>query len=124
MLSALCDVRRIAIKTSLTGKQEGKIQKNRLGCFDMGIALIKIKIMPTSPEADLNKIKSEAKKIVEKNKGARCEFEIEPIAFGLKAVIIGFELDESNELEPTENELKKIKDVSSVQVIDMRRAFG
>ncbi len=90
----------------------------------MGTALLKIKIMPVSPNADLEKIKSEAKKIVEFKKGKNCRIEEEPIAFGLKAVIIYFDIDESQELEPIEEGLKKIKNVNSVQVVDMRRAFG
>lgn len=90
----------------------------------MGIALIKIKLMPESPETNLDAVKTFAKKIVEKNKGKNVSFEIEPIAFGLKAIILGFSLDESDELEPIENFLKKIENINSVQVVDMRRAFG
>ena len=90
----------------------------------MGIALIKIKIMPTSPEVDLEEIKTKAKESIEKNQGKITGFDEEPIAFGLKAVIVSFELDESRELELIEEELKKIENINSVQVIDMRRAFG
>ncbi len=91
----------------------------------MGITLIKMKLMPSSPETNLEKIKEKAKKIIENNKGKHPMFEEQPIAFGLKALIIGFEQDENEgELEPIENSLKEIEDVSSVEVIDMRRAFG
>jgi len=91
----------------------------------MGIALIKIKLMPSSPDVNLEEIKEKAKKIVENNKGARVSFEEQPIAFGLKAVIVGFEQNEDNgELEPMENALREIEDVNSVEVVDMRRAFG
>ncbi len=90
----------------------------------MGTALLKIKIMPVSPDVNLEKIKTEAKKVVESGKGKNCRTEEEPIAFGLKAIILSFDIDESEELEPIEEKLKKIKDVSSVQVVDMRRAFG
>ena len=90
----------------------------------MGTALIKIKIMPTSPEINLEEIKEKSKGVIEKGEGKNISFEEEPIAFGLKAVIAGFALDESKELEPLENKLKEIENVNSVQVIDMRRAFG
>jgi elongation factor 1-beta len=90
----------------------------------MGIALIKIKLMPTSPDVDLNAIQKASEKVIKKGSGDKISFVEEPIAFGLKAVIAGFALDEDKELETIENGLKKIKDVSSVQVIDMRRAFG
>ncbi len=90
----------------------------------MGIALLKIKLMPSSPEVNLEGIKEKAKEIVEKGKGKNCSFEEEAIAFGLKAIIVCFEIDESQELEPIENNLRNIKNVNSAQVIDMRRAFG
>ena len=90
----------------------------------MGVAAIKIKIMPSSPDVNLEEIKKQARKIIEKNEGKNISFTEEPIAFGLKAIIAFFGLDESKELEPTENNLRKIKNVSSAEVIDMRRAFG
>lgn len=91
----------------------------------MGITLIKIKMMPSSPEVNFEGVKLKAKEIVETNKGTRIEFEEQPIAFGLKALIVGFEQNEDDgELDPIEEGLRKIKDVSSAEVIDMRRAFG
>lgn len=89
----------------------------------MGIAAVKIKIMPSSPNANLEKIKEEAKKLIE-NKGKNCQFEEEPIAFGLIAIIAFFAWPEEEELEQLEEKLKNIEEVSSIQVIDMRRAFG
>lgn len=90
----------------------------------MGTALVKIKIMPESPETDLEAIKNKAYEIVEENKGTNAMFDEEPIAFGLKAVIVSFDIDESNALEPIEEAFKKIEKVNSAEVIDMRRAFG
>ncbi|MEK6875174.1 MAG: elongation factor 1-beta [Nanoarchaeota archaeon] len=91
----------------------------------MGIALIKIKLMPTSPEIDLEELKADITKIIEKNKGKRIRFEEQPIAFGLKAIIAGFEQDETEgKLDPIESALNNLENVSSVQIIDMRRAFG
>jgi len=90
----------------------------------MGIAAVKIKLMPTSPEVDLEKIKEDAKIIVGQKSGKNCKFEEEPIAFGLKAIIVFFAWPEEQELEELEEGLKKIENVNSVQVIDMRRAFG
>jgi len=91
----------------------------------MGITLIKIKLMPTSPEVNLEEIKEKTKSVIESNKGSKVSFEEEPIAFGLKALIAKFEQNEDDgELEPIENALKEIENVSSVKIIDMRRAFG
>ena len=90
----------------------------------MGIAGVKIRIMPTSPEVDLEKLKKTAKIIVERMGGKNCNFEEEPIAFGLRAIIAFFAWPEELELENLENNLNKIEEVSSLQVIDMRRALG
>ena len=90
----------------------------------MGTALIKIKIMPTSPETDLEEIKSKAKEAINETGGEKPTFEEEPVAFGLKAVIASFALDEDKSLDAIEEKLKTVENVNSVQVIDMRRAFG
>lgn len=90
----------------------------------MGIALITIKIMPSSPDVNLEELKEKIKSVVEAKEGKKTRFEEEPIAFGLNAVKVFFDLDENNELEPIEESLKEVENVSSVQVTDMRRAFG
>jgi len=87
----------------------------------MGTAGIKIKIMPKSTESDLEEIKQKAKAIVEEKGGKNREYEEEPIAFGLKAVIAFFELSEEIELGEIEEALNSLEGVSSIQVIDMRR---
>lgn len=87
----------------------------------MGTAGIKIKIMPLSPENNLEEIQEKAKEIIEKKGGKNARFEQEPIAFGLKAIMIYFEWPEEQELEEVENELKKIENTNSVQIVDMRR---
>jgi elongation factor 1-beta len=90
----------------------------------MGIAAVKIKVLPTSPEIDFEKLKETIKQIVEETGGKNCNFEEEPIAFGLKALIAFFAWPEELELESLEDKMKANEDVSSIQVIDMRRAFG
>jgi len=87
----------------------------------MGIAGIKIKIMPTSPDVDLEKIKQEVKELVEKQGGKNRNYEEEPIAFGLKAIIAFFEWPEEKELEKLEEGIKKIENINSTQIIDMRK---
>lgn len=90
----------------------------------MGTALIKIKIMPESLETSLSEIENKAKKIIEKESKGEAKFEQEPIAFGLKALIAQFALDESKQIDPIQNEIKKIKGVNSAEISDFRRAFG
>lgn len=90
----------------------------------MGTALLRIKLMPTSLEVNLKELEEKAKTVIEKGKGRNCTFEKEPIAFGLNALIVSFDIDEEQELEPVEEGLRNLKNINSAQVIDMRRAFG
>ncbi len=89
----------------------------------MGIVAVKIKIMPASVETDIKKIEEEVVTILNKNNVKNSKIEIQPIAFGLKALIVLFGWPEEKELVKLENELRKIKDVGSVTIVDMRRAI-
>lgn len=90
----------------------------------MGIVAVKIKLMPTSPEADLKKIEEVARTSIEEAGGKNPSFEKQPIAFGLNALEALFAWPEEKELEELEENLKKIENVNSVQVVDIRRAIG
>ena len=90
----------------------------------MGIAAVRMKIMPSSPEINLDEIINQAKKLIEGKSGKNVTFEVEPIAFGLKAILPFFAIDEKNDLSEIESELSQIENVNSVQIVDMRRAFG
>jgi len=89
----------------------------------MGTVAVKMKIMPSSPEADLEQIKEEAKKILEDEEFHGTNFSEEPIAFGLKAVIVSFGGSEDKEMESLQKKLEEIENVNSVNVLDMRRAL-
>ncbi len=86
-----------------------------------GLNGAKFKIMPDSPDADLEKITQEAKKIVETFGGTNKEYEIQPIAFGLKAVIAFFIYPEDKSTEHLIEEFQSIEHVSSAELIDMRK---
>jgi len=90
----------------------------------MGIMAVKIKIMPKSLETDLIKIEEEVRVVMEKCGVKNPKFEVQPIAFGLKTLIVLFGWPEEKEFEGFENSLMKIKGISSIKVIDMRRAIG
>lgn len=90
----------------------------------MGIAAVKIKLMPSSPDINLEEVEKKAGKILEEKEVKNPQFEKQPIAFGLNALIILFAWPEEKELEELENDLKKIEDVKSAEVIDIRRAIG
>ncbi len=91
----------------------------------MATAGIQFKIMPENLETDLEKLKTEIQKKVETFKsGVFEEVKEEPIAFGLKALIITIALSEDEESDTVEKALSEIEGVSSVELIDYRRVIG
>ncbi len=90
----------------------------------MGTAIIKMKIMPNSPDANLNAIEEKAKEIIKSSSNSEIKTEKEPIAFGLNAIILTFTWNEDKSVDEINNKLKEIPEVSSAEVIDFRRAFG
>ena len=89
----------------------------------MGIVAVKIKIMPASPEVDLAQLKENLERKIHALGGKVNQTEEEPIAFGLKAIIITIAWPEEKSTDLLESELQT-EEVSSVQIIDYRRAFG
>lgn len=89
----------------------------------MGEINVKIRIMPSSPDVNLEEIKNASKEIVEKNGGKSSNFEEEPIAFGLKALNLMFLYPEEKPLEALEEEIQKIDNINSAETIDIRRAL-
>ncbi|MBS3084377.1 hypothetical protein J4411_00495 [Candidatus Pacearchaeota archaeon] len=86
-----------------------------------GINGAKFKLMPKSTETNLKKIEKEAKKIVESFGGTNKEYSVEPIAFGLKALIVFFFYPDDKSTEELFEKFGKIGGVSSAQLIDMRK---
>ncbi len=87
----------------------------------IGINGAKYKLMPTSPEVNLDTIQETAKKIVTEFGGTNKEYTIEPVAFGLKAVIVFFFYPDNKNAEEVEKKLAEIENVASVKLIDMRK---
>ena len=94
--------------------------------FKMANVIITLKIMPESPETDLDQLAEEAKSYISSFAGAGdMRMEQEPVAFGLKALKLTFVMDESKgSTEELENQISKIGGVNSVEVVDVRRAVG
>ncbi len=90
----------------------------------MGVAAVKIKIMPSSPDVDIENIKLDVGNILEPEGVKNPQFEVQPIAFGLKAIIVMFGWPEEKELEKLEDNLRGIDNVNSVELLDIRRAIG
>jgi elongation factor 1-beta len=87
----------------------------------MGDVAATIKIMPESIDTDLNAIKDRIEEVLPE--GAELYgFEIEPVAFGLKAlkvvILVG---DLEGGTEPVEEAISNIDGVESLQVVELGR---
>ena len=92
----------------------------------MANVVVTLKIMPQDVNVDLSDLESKAKKeIVKFCNSKEFKTQIEPIAFGLKALVIFFVMDESiGSTEELEKKISQINGVESVEVTDVRRAVG
>ena len=90
----------------------------------MPYAALKVKIMPVSPEVDMHSVLEKSKVKIEELGTKLHSHEIQPIAFGLNALILTIAWPENKDLDTIENSLAEIEDVNSVEVIDFRRAIG
>ena len=88
----------------------------------MGTALIKLKIMPLGIDTNLEEIKSNAKEKIKEIKGEITKFEEVPVAFGLKSLIAYIRIDEKQDTNIIEEAIQQIDGVSSIDIIDYRKA--
>lgn len=87
--------------------------------------IVTLKIMPSSPDSDLERIEAESKKIIEDFGGEIGRREIEPVAFGLKCIKLIIIYDEKKgSTDLIEAKIADIEDVNSAETIDCRRAIG
>lgn len=91
-----------------------------------GTMIVELRIMPESPEEDLDRIINDAKKIIKKfTSNDDIKVSTKDVAFGLKSINIYIVLSEDFEdLEKLETELSNLNGVSRAETIDMRRALG
>jgi elongation factor 1-beta len=92
----------------------------------MANVIISLRVMPESPEIDLTELEGKIKeKVVAFAGEGEMRVDIQPIAFGLKALNIIFVSDEQKgTTESLEKEIEQIEGVNSVEVTDVRRAVG
>lgn len=90
----------------------------------MGFTAVQMKLMPSSPDVDLKIIEKKAEEIINSMHKTQVKVEEEPIAFGLKAIILSFAWNDEIETEVLEAKFQEIENVSSVEVLDIRKAFG
>ena len=85
-----------------------------------------MKVVPGSPESNFEKISAEGVELCKKY-GSTDQVNVkeEPMAFGLKAILFNFLMEESiGDTEPLEAQLAEIDEVQTVETSDVRRAFG
>ena len=87
-------------------------------------AIVVMKVMPESPQSPLNEIKEKIKSFMEQHGAKGLTIEEQPIAFGLKALIVKAAIPEDKGTDFFESHLAKLPHVSSVSIEDYRRAFG
>jgi len=89
-------------------------------------AIATIKIMPESPDVDMDKLQETVNEKVKSFTGSSdTKTEIEPIAFGLKALKVTFVMDEKlGSPDNLEEDITALEGVNSFEVIDVRRAVG
>ncbi len=80
--------------------------------------------MPASPQSDLKKVRAEAEKIIAKHGEKVLKEEIQPIAFGLNALLLIFTWPDNKSPDGIEQELSELNDTNSVVIVDVRRAIG
>lgn len=86
----------------------------------MGDVAAILKVMPESPEVDLESLKETIKNTLNENEFERIEEE--PIGFGLVALNVTIVVDDGEGgTEPAEKALAAIEDVQNVEVTDIRR---
>ncbi|MFH1589357.1 MAG: elongation factor 1-beta [archaeon] len=92
----------------------------------MAFAIVTVKIMPVSPEVDLEALQKLAmEKIVAFAGEGDTKVSIEPIAFGLKALNIIFVMDEKKgSPDVVADQINELEDVNSAEISDVRRAIG
>ncbi len=92
----------------------------------MAQAIATLKVMPASPEVDLEALEEKVKKEIAEYAGeGDTRTEIEPVAFGLKAVKITFVVDEAKgSPDPIAEKVEEMEEVNSAEIVDVRRAVG
>ena len=76
----------------------------------MGNVAVTFKIMPESPDTDLEKIKKDISKKIEIK-----DSKIEPVAFGLKSLRVLVVVPDKS-IENIENEIRSVEGISEVEV--------
>ena len=89
----------------------------------MANIVISYKIFPTGIEVDFNQLQKRIEKILPSPAKVYANYQTEPIAFGLNALIAHIQIpeDETGILDKVEQSIEKIPTVSQIQTLVVRR---
>jgi len=93
----------------------------------MANAIVTFKLMPTSPEVDVDTIVEQAKSIAtETGAKGNVAHEVKPIAFGLKEIIIigMYEMTDNFASDSIAEKMSEIEDVNTAEVLNVDLAMG
>jgi elongation factor 1-beta len=93
----------------------------------MANAIVTIRIMPESPDVDLQHLLREAEKKIDHFIGShkQKQHEIKPVAFGLKSLDIHFMMDEAKgSPDPVAEAIEALDGVQSAEVTNVTRPMG
>jgi elongation factor 1-beta len=93
------------------------------GAMNMGSVVVSYKVFPTGLEVDFDALKKEIEKALPPQASIYAEFQTEPVAFGLNALITHIKIpeDESGIVDEVETRLQKIPTISQIQTLMVRR---
>lgn len=88
----------------------------------MSLVAVQMKIMPESAETDLNVLKEKLQSNMPASARINGEIEEQPIAFGLKALILTVLVEDGEGgVESVEDAINAIPEAESIQIITMTR---
>ncbi len=93
----------------------------------MANAIITLRIMPESPDVNLKHIQAEAEKKIDTFVGKHQEkqFEVKPVAFGLKSLDIHFMMNEDlGSPDGVAEDIATLEGVQSAEITNVTRAMG
>ncbi len=102
-----------------------KLRENNERYDIMADVIVELKVMPKSPKTNLKTVLAAAEKLVSSFGARLIKHEEQPIAFGLKALMLTILFDENKGSTDTlEEHIGKVKGVESVMVTGVSRALG
>ncbi len=87
----------------------------------MAKVVITMKVLPDSPERNLEELRKQVEEKIKSEGGVLYKESIEPIAFGISAVVISFIMDEDKGSEGVLEAVRSIEGTGDVQISDMTR---